>query len=120
MGQLTTRIEKRCIVCGEDATVIVSKAKHARWVAGEHAQNVWPDMTPGDREQIISGTHSACFDKLFGPDEDQNDVDDWDFDGCCEDDPECEHSLDCEDEACPDDPDGLHHVGCGCDTKGEW
>lgn len=76
-----TRIEKTCIVCGENATVIVSKAKHARWVAGEHAQDVWPDMTVGDREQIISGTHPACFDKLFGPDEDQNDVDDWDFDG---------------------------------------
>ena len=32
-------------------------------------QNAYPELPAGLREQIISGTHPACFDALFADDE---------------------------------------------------
>jgi transcriptional regulator GlxA family with amidase domain len=36
-----------------------------RWQEGENIQNAFPDMSAADREILISGTHAACWDKLF-------------------------------------------------------
>jgi hypothetical protein len=39
--------------------------KYRRWIAGELVQRVWPHMTPDDRELLITGTHPACWEKIF-------------------------------------------------------
>jgi hypothetical protein len=36
-----------------------------RWQNGEHIQIAAPTLSVGEREQLISGMHSDCFDKLF-------------------------------------------------------
>jgi hypothetical protein len=43
------------------------------WQGGELIQNAFPDMTMGDRELLISGTHAACWDKLFPREEEDED-----------------------------------------------
>jgi hypothetical protein len=35
------------------------------WQAGEIIQVAFPDMSIDDREILISGTHPACWNKLF-------------------------------------------------------
>ena len=63
---------KTCIVCDEyELWVLDSKAVKS-WQAGENIQNAFPDMSVGDREVLISGTHPACWDKLFPKEEDDN------------------------------------------------
>lgn len=41
-----------------------------RWLAGEHIQDVMPELSADDREMLISGMHADCWDALFPPDED--------------------------------------------------
>jgi hypothetical protein len=43
-----------------------------RWREGELIQDVFPDMSVNDREMLITGTHPACWDKLF-PGEEEDD-----------------------------------------------
>ena len=59
----------RCMFCGEQGEVIMPKDAYLKYQAGAHIQQAWPQGSAGDREQIINGTHSACFDKAF-PEED--------------------------------------------------
>lgn len=33
-------------------------------------QRALPELSPGQREQLMNGTHEACFDKAFPPEED--------------------------------------------------
>lgn len=57
---------KTCCVCGEYEMWSLDRDLVLRWHEGEHIQQVFPDMSAGDREILISGTHPACWDKLFG------------------------------------------------------
>ena len=58
-----------CPYCGQHGSVRVTLDGHARRAAGELVQNAFPELPAGLREQIISGTHPACFDALFADDE---------------------------------------------------
>jgi len=49
----------------------LDRAAVTRWREGENIQKVFPDMSAGDREVLISGTHPACWNKLFGEEEDE-------------------------------------------------
>lgn len=60
---------KTCTVCGEYEMWSLDKDSVLRWHEGENIQRVFPDMSAGDREILISGTHPACWDKLFGEDD---------------------------------------------------
>jgi hypothetical protein len=60
-----------CLHCGK--TGEVTMPSHA-WELyadgrGEHIQRAWPEGSPGDREQLINGTHDACFNEMFPPEE---------------------------------------------------
>jgi hypothetical protein len=59
-----------CSVCGEYEVWSLDRQAVARWRAGENIQNAFPNMNAGDREVLISGTHPACWDKLFREEED--------------------------------------------------
>lgn len=57
----------RCMVCREQGTLWVDMFAWQAYTSGRLlAQQAFPDMSPDAREQIISGTHSACWDALFG------------------------------------------------------
>ena len=62
---------KTCRVCGEYEVWSLDRAALERWQAGEYIQNAFPEMSMEDREILITGTHPACWDKLF-PKEDEN------------------------------------------------
>ncbi len=57
-----------CIVCKERSLIDLDVKKYQRWTGGggtEHVQNVWPEWSAGDRELLITGTHSSCWDEMF-------------------------------------------------------
>lgn len=59
-----------CAHCGKDGEVTLPKAAWVRYQEdGAFIQVAWPEGTAGEREQLISGTHPACFDEMFPPDE---------------------------------------------------
>lgn len=75
---LTCTITMTCNMCQQPATVEnVSVDALQRWRAGEHIQNAFPDMSAGDREILISGTHDECWNKLFPPDDEEFDEADY-------------------------------------------
>ena len=48
-------VDLTCPFCGKDHTVEVSLAGYIEWERGELIQNAMPDLTPAEREQLISG-----------------------------------------------------------------
>lgn len=58
-----------CMVCGGRSQLEMTKAQLDRYLAGAHVQDVFPAWTTSERELVITGTHSACWDKMF-PNED--------------------------------------------------
>ncbi len=62
---------KTCIVCNEYEVWTLNRQAVESWQGGELIQNAFPDMTMGDRELLISGTHSSCWDKLFPKEEEE-------------------------------------------------
>ena len=64
---------KTCTVCGEYEVWSLNRQAVESWQGGEYIQNAFPDMSAEDRELLISGTHPACWNKLFPEDEGDND-----------------------------------------------
>lgn len=63
---------KPCTVCNKYEVWSLDRSAVTRWQEGETIQDAFPDMSAGDREILISGTHAACWDKLF-PGEEEDD-----------------------------------------------
>ena len=59
-------VDLTCPFCGKDHTVEVSLAGYIEWERGELIQNAMPDLTPTEREQLISGLFPKCQAKMFG------------------------------------------------------
>ena len=55
-----------CMECKETSTVEVTVPELKAWEAGVPIQKVFPHMTPDERELLITGTHSECWDAMFG------------------------------------------------------
>ena len=64
---------KPCTVCDQYEVWSLNRQAVESWRAGENIQNAFPDMSVGDREVLISGTHPACWDQLFPPEEESDD-----------------------------------------------
>lgn len=59
-----------CHLCGKAGTIELTSAEVHALNAGGFIQDTLAHRTPSEREQIISGTHPACWTALFGDDED--------------------------------------------------
>ena len=55
-----------CPFCGEDHAVEVNLAQYDAWQNGELIQNAMPDLTPTEREELISGLCPKCQAEMFG------------------------------------------------------
>ena len=55
-----------CSLCCEVHTVEVNLAQYKAWLNGELIQNAMPDLTPTEREQLISGLCPRCQAEMFG------------------------------------------------------
>lgn len=62
-----------CVFCGKPGTVEVDMTdeqyREFSSPSRRHIQHILPDVSAEIREQLISGTHPACWDELFEDDE---------------------------------------------------
>ena len=61
----------RCVYCKGSTWVTILTDKALKWRGGAYVQHVWPKMSADDRETLVSGTHSSCFDKMFKEDDNE-------------------------------------------------
>lgn len=70
---------KVCFHCGIDSVIRITKDQYEDWVVNDgYAQDVFPEMTNEDREQLISGTHPKCWEEMF-PIVEDDEFDDIDY-----------------------------------------
>lgn len=61
-----------CPLCQRRSELVVEPDQAQRiyaWRSGflpGSIQELLPDMSPAEREQLMNGTHEACFDRAFG------------------------------------------------------
>ena len=67
-GQYDTVIARcRCNFCGKRNEIIIPFAKYNEWKReNKPIQRVFRDKTASERELLISGTCSECWDKYMG------------------------------------------------------
>ena len=55
-----------CRLCKKDSSIELDAAKFKKWKAEDlKIQGAFPELTADQREQVMSGLHGPCFDKLF-------------------------------------------------------
>ena len=70
------RLDRKCLVCGEYATIEVTEEQAERvraWASGQDSrfiQDALPFLNKAEREILLSGTHGECFERMFPPEED--------------------------------------------------
>ena len=66
-------VGNRCSICGKMNKVEVYKKDFEAWQNGVLIQNAMPYLSAEERELLITGTCSECWDKMWGePDEDED------------------------------------------------
>lgn len=55
----------KCIMCGKTGMVYMPVEAFERWEGGGLIQEVWPEGTSAEREQLLNGTHGPCFEEMF-------------------------------------------------------
>ena len=61
---------KTCIFCHKGSPLMkVDRERFYEWQNGTYIQNAFPEMTVNDRELLMTGTHSECWDKMMGEEE---------------------------------------------------
>ena len=58
-----------CNVCSKDSTVYLTPQEWHRMTRGERLAEIFPNTPLGEIELMISGTHDACWDELYGDDD---------------------------------------------------
>lgn len=70
------QLQRKCNSCGGVKTLTVPTMAYEKWKNGEgYVQDLFPMLTPGERELLISGTCEPCFDAMF-PEEEDDDISD--------------------------------------------
>lgn len=59
------KIDPECRWCHKIVPLEVSMDGLIAWEDGLLIQDALPELTPGEREILITGTCSECFDKMF-------------------------------------------------------
>ena len=66
----TYQLTRVCHICREKSHVLVCAELYRIWDSGHLIQNVWPNLTPAQREMIKLGYHAECWEKMFSSEED--------------------------------------------------
>ena len=56
----------RCFYCLDTGTMKVSSEGYLKRLSGAAIQEAYPDLTAGEREQMMTGTHPDCWNEAFG------------------------------------------------------
>ena len=60
---------RTCPFCKKEQRKEYPIEGYARFMQGAHVQDCFPDMTPDDREFLITGICPTCWDLTFGGDD---------------------------------------------------
>lgn len=64
-------IEVKCRICGKQYFIRANEERYIKWKAGENfIQDLLPDLSPAERELLISGTCDNCWKSMFGEEDD--------------------------------------------------
>lgn len=55
----------KCPICNDKKTFDLDSEKYENWNGGELIQNVWPEMSPDDRERLITGYCPKCWQQFI-------------------------------------------------------
>ena len=64
-GEKVFTVTRDCVFCAEHQVVSIPKVSYDLWKDGVFIQKAWPQGSAGDREMLISGVCSECWDSLF-------------------------------------------------------
>ena len=66
MARIPTPI---CIECGKGGTILVQMSDYLLWQSKDRPliQNCFPALSREQREQILTGIHPECWEKIFPP-----------------------------------------------------
>lgn len=64
-------ITTTCPFCGRSTDVLVDEVEYGCWLEGMSIQDAMPDLSPDEREMLISGICPNCWEQMFGSDEDE-------------------------------------------------
>ena len=70
--QRMVTIERVCPHCGKRKFIVVEEDKFNKWITGGLIQDVWPEKSPEEREEIKTGFCPECWKDLFGEEESDN------------------------------------------------
>lgn len=59
---------KECPFCGTVTAIKVEAGAYRKYAEGELAQRAFPELTPAEREVVITGMCIDCQHKIFGED----------------------------------------------------
>lgn len=59
------KIEANCRLCNNTQILKVKESSLHSWQQGELIQNAMPELTPNEREMLVSRTCGDCWDKMF-------------------------------------------------------
>ena len=62
-------LRTQCPMCKEVYYVTLPLDGYKKWQEGELIQNAFPNMSADNREKLITGICSECWDKAFGEEE---------------------------------------------------
>ena len=60
------QLEVTCVKSNKTYKVVVPDLGFIKWQNGEHIQDAMPEVSPDDRELLMSHICGRCFDKIFG------------------------------------------------------
>lgn len=66
-------VKVRCVICKEEHTILVNREDWDMYNSSNrpHIQDIFPYLSPADREMLISGVCDSCWKKVFGGDDDE-------------------------------------------------
>jgi len=66
----TVVVHNFCVWCKKDGSFVLTPQQYRDIVVkGKFVQDVFPDLNDDEREFMISGTHSVCWNEMFKPKE---------------------------------------------------
>lgn len=74
MPRPTMTINKTCPFCLPSApereyAIEVDAEGYGKWISGMFIQDAFPDLSADEREQIKTGIHPACWDRIMAEDD---------------------------------------------------
>lgn len=60
---------KPCIRCHKAEEVTVDAGSLVFWKMGALIQDAFPELSPADRELLMTGIHPGCFQEIFAEEE---------------------------------------------------